>query len=213
MTELHHTIKTNCAELLKELPKHVRLIAASKTRTIEEVRSAFQAGVTNFGENYVQEGVIKAQNLPEATWHFIGHLQSNKVNQAILPFMVFHTVDRLSLLKKLQNAANNHNVSREIYIQVNLANEPQKGGCKLSDLSSLIEEARQCDNLQLVGLMTLPPASENPAPYFEQLCDLAKQYKLPRLSMGMSGDYTCAITHGSTDIRVGSQLFGARKYC
>src|SRR5690606_35387396 len=104
-------LQQNCAQLLAKLPAHVRLIAASKTRTIAEVRAAFQEGIRHFGENYVQEGAEKAQALPEATWHFIGKLQKNKVNHAIRAFSVFHTVDSETLLNKLHNAAEREGVT------------------------------------------------------------------------------------------------------
>lgn len=203
-------LQQNCAQLLAKLPAHVRLIAASKTRTIAEVRAAFQAGIHNFGENYVQEGAEKAQALPEATWHFIGKLQKNKVNHAIRAFSVFHTVDSATLLNKLNNAAEREGRTLEVYLQVNIAHEPQKGGCAPNDLPALLESAQQCKHLKLVGLMTLPPANQDPTPYFKELAQLAKQHNLPRLSMGMSGDWQQAVAHGATDIRLGSVLFGAR---
>lgn len=206
MEQLHQ----NCTDTLNKLPKHVRLIAASKTRTIAEIQAAYQAGVHNFGENYVQEGVEKAQQLPEATWHFIGKLQRNKVNMALKGFTVFHTVDSLKLLDKINTSAARENLRPHIYIQVNVAGEDQKAGCSVADLPSLIEAAQHMTHIELVGLMTLPPADEDPTPYFQKLKALATAHNLPRLSMGMSGDWEKAIDCGATDIRLGTTLFGPR---
>lgn len=204
-------LQTNCTKLLQSVPDTVRLIAASKTRTIAEVRTAYQAGVTHFGENYVQEGVDKALQLPEATWHFIGKLQRNKVNMALRGFTVFHTVDSLKLLNKISSSAEREKLHPQIYIQVNVADELQKAGCSIEDLSELVSCARDLPNIELVGLMTLPPADEDPTPYFKKLKSLANAHNLPRLSMGMSGDWQKAVTCGATDIRLGSTLFGPRK--
>ena len=203
-------IAQNCTDILQKLPKQVRLIAASKTRTIAEVREAFQAGVTNFGENYVQEGIEKAQAMPEATWHFIGKLQRNKVNMALKGFTVFHTIDSVKLMNKLGTSAARDGLTVQVYIQVNVAGEEQKSGCEIADLESIIAETHQHESLELVGLMTLPPADEDPTPYFEKLKQLAAEHHLPRLSMGMSSDWGQAIQNGSTDIRLGTTLFGPR---
>ena len=203
-------IAQNCTDILQKLPKQVRLIAASKTRTIAEVREAFQAGVTNFGENYVQEGIEKAQAMPEATWHFIGKLQRNKVNMALKGFTVFHTIDSVKLMNKLGTSAARDGLTVQVYIQVNVAGEEQKSGCEIADLESIIVETHQHESLELVGLMTLPPADEDPTPYFEKLKQLAAEHHLPRLSMGMSSDWGQAIQNGSTDIRLGTTLFGPR---
>lgn len=203
-------IQQNCATVLAQISPNIRLVAASKTRSIAEVYAAFQAGITNFGENYVQEGVEKAHALPEATWHFIGKLQTNKVNQAIGVFQVFHTIESLKLLNKLNNAAARKDLTPEVFIQVNIAGEAQKAGCTIADLPNLINAARTAPNLKLVGLMTMPPANVDPSPYFAELQKLAKAHNLKRLSIGMSGDWKEALKHGATDIRLGSTLFGAR---
>lgn len=204
-------LQTQCTNLLKTIPADVRLIAASKTRTIAEVRAAYQAGVTNFGENYVQEGVDKALQLPEATWHFIGKLQRNKVNMALKAFTVFHTVESLKLLNKISSSAERENLTPEVFIQVNVADESQKAGCSVDELDEIVSRANELPNIQLVGLMTLPPAHEDPTQYFNKLKALAEHYNLPRLSMGMSGDWQKAIACGATDIRLGTTIFGVRK--
>jgi len=204
-------LQHNCKNVLAQTPKNVRLIAASKTRTLAEVRAAFQAGITHFGENYVQEGTQKAAQLPEATWHFIGKLQTNKANQAVEFFAVFHTVDTLKLLNKLDHAAAKLGKTPEIYIQVNIAHEAQKAGCSIAELPDLIKAAKHAKHLKLVGLMTLPPQNQDPAPYFKTLANLAANHGLKRLSMGTSGDWQHATAHGATDIRLGEAIFGQRK--
>lgn len=204
------TVQQKCKTVLAQIPKNVRLIAASKTQPIATLKAAFAAGITHFGENYVQEGAVKAPQLPEATWHFIGKLQTNKTHQAVRFFDVFHTVDSLNLITKLDHAASNAHKTIEIFLQVNLSHEPQKAGCTETDLPTLIAAATAAKNLNLVGLMTLPPATEDPTPYFAKLAALAKTYGLPRLSVGMSGDWQVAIKHGATDIRLGTALFGGR---
>ena len=205
------SIRDRCQNLISNIPTDVRIIAASKTKRLEDVREAYEAGISNFGENYVQEGLEKALALPQATWHFIGKLQRNKVNMALKGFTVFHTIDSAKLMNKLGSSASRENITVEVYIQVNIANEPQKAGCSINDLPLLLEEAQAHTSINVVGLMAIPPANEDPVPHFRKLSDLAKSYKLGRLSMGMSGDWEEAIKHGSTDIRLGTSIFGPRR--
>lgn len=197
--------------LIQELPHNVRLIAASKTRTAEDVLAAREAGVKHFGENYVQEAAEKAGVVTGVTWHLIGPLQSNKVNKAMAVFDVFHTVDREKLLKKLNAAAGEAGKTPEIFLQVNIGREQQKAGVMPKHLITLAEKAKECEHLKLVGLMAIPPAGIDPAPSFAALRGMAEEFGLARLSMGMSGDWQKAIEHGATDIRLGTALFGPRK--
>ena len=194
----------------KQAGGNVRIIAASKTRSGDEVLAAKKAGVVHFGENYVQEAEAKAAEVSGVVWHLIGPLQSNKVNKAMAVFDVFHTVDREKLLNKLNKAAADAGKTPEVFLQVNIGREPQKGGVMPEDLSALVAAARASKNLRLVGLMAIPPAGVDPAPSFAALRGMAEEFNLPRLSMGMSGDWQTALTHGATDIRLGTALFGPR---
>ena len=202
-------------DIMARLPSGGRLVASSKTRTAEEVEAAYEAGIKHFGENYVQEGGAKAEAVSSVTWHLIGPLQSNKVNKAMAVFDVFHTVDREKLLNKLDTAAAELGKTPEVFLQVNVGREPQKAGVMPEDLSALVSAAGGCKNLKLVGLMTIPPAGVNmsapdPTVFFTQLRRMAEEFNLPRLSMGMSGDWQTALNHGATDIRLGTALFGER---
>lgn len=210
-TEDLSSITHNVSNLINHVPNDIRLIAASKTRSIIEIETAYKAGITHFGENYIQEA---AQKIPKAnqqiTWHLIGHIQSNKVNQAITLFDVFHTIDSVKLLQKLNNAAAKANKHPDIYLQVNIGKEAQKGGVLPEELAELVEMAKKCNNLSLVGLMAIPPAEQDPTPFFKELNKLAQQHNLPRLSMGMSTDWQQATSCGATDIRIGTSIFGQR---
>ncbi len=207
-----HSIIGNVSELIKDIPHNIRLIAASKTRSTLEIEEAYKAGIENFGENYIKEAAQKIPNTNRAiTWHLIGHFQSNKVNQAVGLFDVFHTIDSTKLTLKLDIAAQKANKTPDIYLQVNIGREPQKGGVLPEELPELIEIARKCNNLSLIGLMAIPPAKQDPTPYFKELKKLAEQHQLPRLSMGMSADWQQAVSCGATDIRVGTTIFGVRK--
>ncbi|MDJ0684188.1 MAG: YggS family pyridoxal phosphate-dependent enzyme [Alphaproteobacteria bacterium] len=192
-----------------------RLIAVSKTFDADAIRPAIAAGQRHFGENRVQESLEKWPSLkaehPDVVLHLIGPLQTNKVNQAVGLFDVFHTVDREKLARALARAFTARQVNPACYIQVNIGEEPQKAGVAPSETDALAALCRDELNLNLVGLMCIPPAEEPPAPYFALLAKIAARNNLPRLSMGMSGDYETAVRMGATDIRVGSAIFGARR--
>ncbi len=189
------------------------LVAVSKTFDADAIRPLIAAGQRNFGENRVQEAAEKWPELkaetPDITLHLVGQLQSNKAAEAVALFDVIHSVDRPSLvaaLAKAQTAANKRPTS---YLQVNIGNEAQKGGCTLAELPALFEQARDA-GLDVVGLMCVPPAEIEPAPYFALLVEHAKRLGLAGLSMGMSSDFETAALLGSTVVRVGSALFGNR---
>jgi pyridoxal phosphate enzyme (YggS family) len=147
---------------------------------------------------------------PDVELHLIGQLQSNKAAEAVRLFDVIHSLDRLSLVKALGKAMQDASKKIPCFLQVNIGAEEQKGGCPIDELSDLID-AIQNDDIPLPGLMCLPPADTEPAPYFALLAEIAARYDLPGLSMGMSGDFPTAIMLGATHIRVGSALFGERK--
>jgi len=189
------------------------LVAISKTFDADAIRPLIAAGQRHFGENRVQEAQAKwpamMAETPGITLHLVGQLQSNKAAEAVALFDVIHSVDRPSLvtaLGKAQAAAGKHPAC---YLQVNIGNEAQKGGCALVELPALLAQARDA-GLNVVGLMCVPPAAVEPAPYFALLAEHAKRLGLAGLSMGMSSDYETAALLGSTVVRVGSALFGSR---
>jgi pyridoxal phosphate enzyme (YggS family) len=177
---------------------------------------AYRCGLRDFGENYVQEFAEKRPELEEskeATYHLIGHLQSNKARLATELFGVIQTVDSPKLLRRLSEFAGEQGKVVEALIEVKLSDEPSKSGVEPGGIPSILEAVRGCSHVRLSGLMTIPPFSENPEdsrPYFQQLASLGKRCKLPTLSMGMSADFEIAIQEGATAIRVGTALFGRR---
>lgn len=191
----------------------VTLIAVSKTHGPDEVRPLLDAGHRVFGENRVQEAAAKWPALRHAydcvELHLVGQLQSNKAGEAVELFDAIHSVDRPSLVDALGKAMARAGTYPDCFIQVDLAGEPQKGGCAVSDVPALIADARAV-GLPVVGLMCVPPAGLEPAPWFALLAKLAADNGLTRLSMGMSGDYPTAVTLGATHVRVGTALFGSR---
>ncbi len=191
----------------------VQLIAVSKTRTVDEIRPLLESGQRHFGENRVQEAEGKWPPLksayPDITLHLIGQLQSNKAEEAVALFDYIHSVDRPSLVKALGKAMKKCARSVPCFIQVNIGAEEQKGGCAIGDLPALIESALD-EDISIAGLMCLPPADVEPAPYFALLAELAARYGLGGLSMGMSDDFDTAIKLGATHVRVGTALFGYR---
>ena len=191
----------------------VTLIAVSKTHPAETITPLIAAGQTVFGENRVQEAQAKWPALREAhpglSLHLVGQLQSNKAEDAVALFDAIHSVDRPSLITALAKAMEKADRRPECFLQINIGEEPQKGGCAIADLPALLEQARDAD-LPVAGLMCVPPADVEPAPYFALLDKLAREHGLPGRSMGMSGDYETAVMLGATHVRVGTALFGTR---
>ncbi len=192
----------------------ITLIAVTKTLPSSLIREAYEAGLRAFGENYIQEFERKRpelEGLTGARFHFIGHLQSNKATRAVELFDAIETVDSAKLARRLNDAAGHE---LETMIEVKLSGEEAKSGARPEDLPALIEAIRECPNLRLAGLMTMPPWSDDPEqsrPYFRRLRELAGRCGLPNLSMGMSHDLEVAIEEGATHVRVGTALFGSRK--
>jgi PLP dependent protein len=190
----------------------ITLIAVTKKFPAEAIREAYAAGLRVFGENYVQEFEGKhpaLADLTDAQFHLIGHLQSNKTRVALDLFQVIETVDSAKLARRL----NQGDRKLEVMIEVKLSHEESKAGAGPESLGSLIDEIRSCANLQLTGLMTMPPWNDDPEvtrPYFRRLAALAQEHGLKKLSMGMSHDLEAAIEEGSTHVRVGTALFGPR---
>ena len=191
-------------------PSEITLVAVTKQRSVEEIQPLITAGVSNFGENRVAEAGEKWPALrgayPNLKLHMIGRLQSNKAEDAIRLFDVIHSLDRSSLLKALAAAGEKAGRFPEVYVQVNIGGEEQKGGVAIADLPGLIEAVR-ASPLPLAGLMAMPPLGQQAGPYFALLAELARRHGVAGLSMGMSGDYEAAVMLGATAVRVGSALF------
>ena len=201
------------ARLTDRTADAITLIAVSKTHEAAAIRPLLHAGQRAFGENRVQEAQDKWPALREefsgVELHLVGQLQSNKAADAVALFDVIHSLDRPSLLTALARAMDAANKRVPCFIQVNIGVEEQKGGCAIADTPALIAAARAAD-IPVLGLMCVPPADIEAAPFFALLAKMAREEGLERLSMGMSGDYETAIMLGATDIRVGTALFGQR---
>jgi pyridoxal phosphate enzyme (YggS family) len=192
----------------------VTLVAISKTHPADAVRPLLEEGHRCFGENRVQEAQAKwpvlKEACPDVELHLVGQLQSNKADDAVALFDAIHSLDRNSLVKALAKAMDKAGRQVPCFIQVNIGEEEQKGGCAIAGLPRLIEQARAAE-IPLVGLMCVPPFDIEAAPFFALLDRLADDHGLAGRSMGMSGDYETAIMLGATHVRVGSALFGARQ--
>lgn len=194
-------------------PGSVRVLAVSKTRSAAEVRGAFQAGQREFGENYLQEALAKMAAAPEAVWHFVGAIQSNKARAIARHFQWVHTVDRLRVAERLEAAAER---PLNVCVQVNVSGEPQKAGVAPADAGALIEALAGRARLQLRGLMAIPDPAADARASFRALRALFDA-NAPRagehwdtLSMGMSADFPIAIEEGATIVRIGTAIFGPR---
>lgn len=215
-------IKRNAEELIKTLPPYVTLLAAAKTRTVEEVRAAFDAGIRCFGHNYVQEAqtMITAVDF-KAEWHMIGHLQRNKADGAVELFDMIESLDSIRLANELEKRCAEQNKVIEVLIEVNSGAEEDKTGVLPKDVGALAEAVSGLQHMRLAGLMTMGPLSgeaELARPYLRKTRELFEQIKLIKLpncdmrvlSMGMSGSYQVAIEEGATMVRIGTLLFGMR---
>lgn len=194
-------------------PETIQLIAVTKTVSPVHIREAIEAGVRHIGENRLQEALPKREELLDlaVTWHFIGHLQTNKARKVVENFDWVQCVDRPELAEKLNQAATK---PLPVLIEVNLGGELSKSGIDPDGLEASVETIKKYDRLKLRGLMTIPPFLENPEdvrPYFRKLRQLAERFHLPELSMGMSHDFEVAIEEGATMVRIGTSLFGERQ--
>jgi len=194
-------------------PAAVELIAVSKTHPAEAIAPLIAQGQRVFGENRVQEAQVKWPALreahPDLALHLVGQLQSNKADDAVALFDAIHALDRPSLVTALAKAMSKAGRQVPCFVQVNIGAEEQKGGCAIAEVPTLLALAREAD-VPVTGLMCVPPAEVEAAPYFALLGKIAADNGLPQLSMGMSGDFETAIMLGATHVRVGSALFGAR---
>jgi hypothetical protein len=209
---VRHRIAEACSRARRD-PTEITLIAVTKVFPAAAIREAYDVGLREFGENYVQEFEGKfpeVAGLAGARFHLIGHLQSNKSRKATEIFHAIQTVDAPKLARRLNESGK----PLEVMIEVKLSEEQSKSGAAPEDLAELVSAIRACPNLQLTGLMTMPPWSDDPEPsrpYFAKLRELAQQHSLAALSMGMSHDLEVAIEEGATHVRLGTALFGPRK--
>ena len=212
LEQVRSSIAQACKRARRE-PGDITLVAVSKRHTAATIEPLLIEGHRHFGENRVQEAAEKWPALREAhpavQLHLVGQLQSNKAEEAAALFDVIHSLDRPSLVKALAKAFDKTGRRVPCFVQVDVGDEPQKGGCPVSDLPALLTQARESD-IPLAGLMCLPPAEIEPAPFFALLDKLARDHGLEGRSMGMSGDYETAIMLGATHVRVGTALFGER---
>ncbi len=218
-------IKQNYLKLLESVkkvaedcgrnPNSVRLIAVSKTKPIEYVREAAEAGAVDFGENRPQELAAKQAEMPELRWHQIGTLQRNKVRHIVGKCALIHSVDSLALALEIDKRAKAAGVVQDVLIQVNITGEETKSGIAPNELEGLLDEIKTMDNVEPKGLMTISVAGSTPdenRAVFSELKKLADKFGLKELSMGMTHDYVEAIECGATMVRVGTAIFGARDY-
>jgi pyridoxal phosphate enzyme (YggS family) len=209
---------------VKRDPKTIRLIAVSKTVPVDLVREAVAAGHSLFGENYIQEARSKIESIGRnnISWHFIGHLQTNKAKYAVRLFDMIHSVDSINLARELDKRAKKENRVLPILVQVNIAEEATKYGAGTDEVVSLVRKIAPLENLSVRGLMTMPPYFNEPEkvrPYFRELKNLQVRIqeegipavRMEELSMGMTGDFETAIEEGATMVRIGTAIFGARR--
>ena len=194
--------------------EEIELIAVSKKKPLEDIKKVFNQGHLSFGENQIQEierkwSYFKKSN-SNIQLHFIGNIQSRKVRSIHENCDVIHSVDRMKVVKLFAELENLKNVRRKYFIQINTGNEPQKSGVMLSDANKFISECLESYNLNIVGLMCIPPINEDPKRHFSTLAELAKNFNLSLLSMGMSNDFNSALECGATHIRIGTKIFGER---
>ena len=223
------SIKENYQRIRAEVPEHVTIVLAAKTRTVEEVIEAINAGATHIGENYVQEAeamyAALGERLNEVEWHLIGALQKNKINKALPIFDVFQTVDSLEKAKAIDTRVARLGKVLPVYIEVNIGSEDSKAGMppEYEAIEQLVREVASLEHLRLEGIMTMgvfSPDPEESRPYFRQakkIFDQLSSLDIPNvslntLSMGMSDSYQVAIEEGSNMIRLGTVVFGARQY-
>ncbi len=213
------------AEKVNRKADDIILLGASKNQPVDKILQAYKAGLKYFGENKVQEGIKKIETLqkdyPDIHWHFIGGLQTNKAKYAVKYFELIHSVDRKELADEIDKRSKKINKVQDCLIEVNIGDEESKYGVKIDDLEELYEYCLNKTNINILGLMCIPPYSDNPEnsrKYFVRLRELKENLerkfkkKLPHLSMGMSADFHIAIEEGATIVRIGTAIFGERKY-
>ncbi|KAB2842090.1 MAG: YggS family pyridoxal phosphate-dependent enzyme [Melioribacteraceae bacterium] len=220
-----HKVEENISKICRNTGRNrseIRLIAVSKTHTVEEIKEVINAGVLDFGENKAQELSVKSQQLKEPVfWHFIGHLQTNKVKYIIEPAEYIHSVDSTKLAEEINKRAKSINKIQKILLEINTSDEESKFGLtEEKDILNVAEFCSKCENVELTGLMTMAPYTDDKKIIRECFIKLRnikdslnqKGFNLKELSMGMTNDYEIAIEEGATMIRVGTAIFGERDY-
>lgn len=203
------SITEKISEIKKSIPSSVKIIAATKTRSAEEIKEAMHAGITILGENYVQEGKKRKEQFPDAEIHLIGNLQSNKVKAAVKTFDMIHTVDSISILNLINTEAEKISKVMPFLIQVNISEEKQKSGCSAEEIEKIIVASQNMHYIEYKGLMCIP-SPHQVEPQFSRMQQLKIVHNAQELSMGMSDDYLLAIKHGATMVRLGTAIFGER---
>ena len=217
------SISENVIKIIRELPPGVRLLAATKSRTVEEILEAINAGVDLVGENYVQEALQKYEKIGnKVEWHFIGHLQKNKVKKALQIFDVIETVDNVELAKEIDKRAKNMEKIAFVMIEINSAREPQKAGIMPEYALDLADKIYSLEYLRLIGVMTMGPVVDEPEdirPYFRNTKEIFDELRyiygdeqIKYLSMGMTHTWRVAVEEGANIVRIGTGIFGPRKY-
>ena len=217
------TVIAKAAERSGRSPDSVLLVAVTKTKPADMVREAMEAGHFDFGENYAQELRDKAAEIGDdrARWHFIGHLQKNKVKYLVGLVHDIQSLDRIEPARELEKRAGKQGSVMRAFLEVNLGEEETKSGALVGEVMELIDEFKSMEHIELVGLMTMPPFFDDPEgsrPYYRRLRELRDEMRektgdpdfMPELSMGLSGDYEVAIEEGATMVRVGTAIFGER---
>ncbi len=208
-----HNIVKNLFDIETKINKRAKIIAVSKTFKIDKILPLVDHGHSHFGENKVQEAVEKWTNIKnknsKLNLHMIGKLQTNKVKFAVKLFDYIHSVDSEKLARKIANEGEKINKKIKIFIQVNIGDENQKSGINKNELSNLVSICKSI-NVELIGLMCIPPENLDPTNYFKEMDALNKSFGFSELSMGMSGDYLKAVENSATFIRIGSSIFGSR---
>lgn len=217
------SILENIYNIETQLPKNITLIAVSKTRTVEEIREAYNAGMRDFGENKVQELVEKIDRFDSSVkWHLIGHLQTNKVKFIVGKVHLIHSLDSVKLLNEIEKRYSANNLIAKVLIQINIGKEESKTGIFKEDLNEILETCEKCNNVKVKGLMAVIPkgSDQECRQYFKEMKAIwenvkEKDYKnisMDYLSMGMTHDYKIAIDEGSNMVRIGEGIFGERNY-
>lgn len=224
---INHDI-SEAAKKANRKPQDITIISVSKKQSIETIMEGIEAGIKTLGENYINEAVNKIDTLnnPSLSWHFIGHLQSNKAKFAVKYFDLIHSVDTLKLANQINKQAEKINKTQDILIQINISEEESKSGINVKEACLLAKDISSLGNIRLRGIMGMPPFShdpENSRKYFKNLKAIKDNiqdymdklnipsFKLEHLSMGMSQDYKVAIEEGSTMVRIGTKIFGQRQ--
>ena len=218
---MSESIRENITNIRKTLPSNVRLLAVSKYVSVEEIRAAYEAGLRDFGESRIQdmdEKIAKLQDLPDITWHLIGHLQSNKVKKALETFQWIHSIDSLKLAERVNRVAGELSCQPQVFLQVKILPDPNKFGWDISELMQDLPILNDCSNLKIRGLMAIAPLGLDETQaleFFQKVRQLSEEIarqnwshiSMQELSMGMSGDYQIAVKAGATIVRLGRILF------